>query len=392
MKKYLFLALLMATASLQAQITTDNPTVDRGSRSATITRIALDDEYTYVLIEYITPRRCDDCWVSLSSNTRLSALADGTSKRVISWGVYNDGEPKELELDERYSTTADRRYVLFMVFPRLEPGITTINIVEHTSAGTGWAWNGVHFNNPKGIARRSKGYRSSRSGSMPDRPGSGSAPEEGTSRQGQFTVEATGTCFALTPQGHLATCYHVVSDATAIRIRGIGGDFSRTYSARVIINDKNNDLAIIKISDPDFTTLGQLPYSIASSLSDVGEEVFTLGYPLNAVMGDEIKLTNGIISSRTGFQGDASSYQLSVAVYPGNSGGPLFNASGDVVGVVNARLLESATYAVKTPYLQTLAQSADGIALPTSGSLADLTLPQKVKQLRNFIYIIEIDW
>ena len=120
-----------------------------------------------------------------------------------------------------------------------------------------------------------------------------------------------------------------------------------------MISDKNNDLAIVKIDDPSFTTLGEVPYALATGLADVGEEVLTLGYPLNAVMGDEIKLTNGIISSRTGFQGDASSYQLSVAVYPGNSGGPLFNAQGDVVGVVNARLPESATYAVKAPPIST---------------------------------------
>lgn len=391
MKKLFLFPLLLLAVAVKAQIVTETPRVDRGSSSATILKVGLSDENTFVLIEYITPRRCSDCWVSLSSNTRISSANGTNSKKIVTWGIYDDGDPRELGLDERYHTTADRRYVLFMVFPRMERGVQTINIVEHTRSGTGWEWYGVHINNPASITGTPSGSRRSDKGSSNGRLDGQPSSPSANGHTDEFVVDATGTCFALTTQGHLATCHHVVADATAIRVRGIGGDFSRTYNARVVINDRNNDLAIIKIDDPSFSAIENLPYRVATSLADVGEDVFTLGYPLNAVMGDEIKLTNGIISSRTGFQGDASSYQLSVAVYPGNSGGPLFNANGDVVGVVNARLLESATYAVKTPYLQTLVQSADGIDLPSANSLAPLTLPQKVKLLRNFIYIIEID-
>lgn len=110
-------------------------------------------------------------------------------------------------------------------------------------------------------------------------------------------------------------------------------------------------------------------------------------------MGDEIKLTNGLISSKTGFQGDITAYQISATVQPGNSGGPLFDDNGNVVGIVNARLaVESAAYAIKSPYLTKLAESVDKkISLPTSKSLLNKTLKDKVKDISDFIYIIEIE-
>ena len=68
-----------------------------------------------------------------------------------------------------------------------------------------------------------------------------------------------------------------------------------------------------------------MPYTFSKTLIETGEMVFALGYPLRATMGDEIKLTNGIISSRTGFMGNISNYQISIPVQPGNSGGPMFD-------------------------------------------------------------------
>lgn len=111
-------------------------------------------------------------------------------------------------------------------------------------------------------------------------------------------------------------------------------------------------------------------------------------------MGDEIKLTNGIISSKSGFQGDVTSYQISVPLQPGNSGGPLFDANGNLVGVVNARLTigENVSYAIKASYLTNL---LDLIATPpklqTINSLAGKQLTEQVKILNKFVYIIEVN-
>lgn len=113
----------------------------------------------------------------------------------------------------------------------------------------------------------------------------------------------SGTGFAL-KDGYIVTNYHVIEGAGSIEIFGVCGDFSKSYTANVIASDKNNDLALLKISSSDFTGFGPIPYGISNSTSEVGEDIYVLGYPLTSTMGDEIKLTNGIISSKTGFQGD----------------------------------------------------------------------------------------
>jgi S1-C subfamily serine protease len=141
----------------------------------------------------------------------------------------------------------------------------------------------------------------------------------------------------LTSNGYIVTNYHVIEGSSIIKVKGVNGDFTNSYNARLVVSDKNNDLAIIQIDDTFFTNFNRIPYSINLNLSNVGENVFVLGYPLRSSMGDEIKLTNGIISSKTGYQGDITSYQISAPIQPGNSGGPLFDSKGNIIAIVNAK-------------------------------------------------------
>ena len=127
-------------------------------------------------------------------------------------------------------------------------------------------------------------------------------------------------------------------------------------------------------------------------MADVGEDIFVLGYPLTQTMGNEIKLTNGIISSRTGFQGDIANYQMSAPIQPGNSGGPMFDSKGDVIGIVCAHHAgaENAGYAIKISYLKLLIESTGlNIALPSNNTISSLSLPEKVKRLRDLVLYIE---
>lgn len=206
--------------------------------------------------------------------------------------------------------------------------------------------------------------------------------------------KSSGSGFALSSNGLIATNQHVVEGANTIKVRGIKGDFSKSYSAKILVEDKNNDIAIIKITDSNFTSLGQIPYSFDNELADVGKSVYALGYPLRASMGDEVKLTNGIISSKTGFQGDITTYQISVPVQPGNSGGPLLNLEGQIVGIINAKHLgaENASYAIKTSYLMNLMQILDTIPLiPKSNMISNKELSEQVKFVKEFVYILEIN-
>lgn len=206
--------------------------------------------------------------------------------------------------------------------------------------------------------------------------------------------KSSGTGFALTSNGYIVTNYHVTNGATTIKVRGVNGDFSKSYIARVIVEDKINDLSIIKIDDQSFKTLGIVPYLIPNKSLEVGNSVFVLGYPLRSTMGDEIKLTNGIISSRSGYQGDITSYQISAPIQPGNSGGPLLDDQGNVVGVINAKHTgaENVSYAIKITYLINLIDMVSPkIKLQSVSLLNTKPLTEQVKILKNFTYIIEIN-
>lgn len=205
---------------------------------------------------------------------------------------------------------------------------------------------------------------------------------------------SSGTGYAISSNGYIVTNHHVTNGANTIKVRGVNGDFSKSYLAKVIIEDKNNDLSIIKIDAPGFTSLGNIPYIISSRPSDVGSSVFVLGYPLRATMGDEVKLTNGIISSKSGFQGDVTSYQITAPVQRGNSGGPLFDDKGNIIGIINAKHggAENASYAIKASYLMNLIDLMPSPPkLQTVSAVAGKPLPEQVKILKKFIYIIEIN-
>lgn len=202
--------------------------------------------------------------------------------------------------------------------------------------------------------------------------------------------EWSGTGFALN-NGYIVTNHHVIENAKSISIQGIKGDFTSKYNATVIATDRYNDLALLQISDKNFNGFGAIPYNVKTSVSEVGEEVFVLGYPLTSTMGDEIKLTTGVISSKTGFQGDVSLYQISAPVQPGNSGGPLFDNKGNLIGIVSAKHkgAENVGYAIKTSYLKNLIESSISTSiLPNNNQVVGQPLTEKVKKLKNYVFMI----
>lgn len=201
----------------------------------------------------------------------------------------------------------------------------------------------------------------------------------------------SGTGFALN-NGLVVTNYHVVENAKTVKIQGIHGDFNSFYNAEVISIDEKSDIAILKVNDKKFEGFGLVPYRIEYSMADVGEDIFVLGYPLTATMGDEIKLTTGVVSSKSGFMGDKSLYQISAPIQPGNSGGPLFNSNGNVIGIVCAKHdgAEGVGYAIKSSYLIYLIESSSLSGyLPKVNNLSSKkTLSEKVKSIDFFVYKI----
>lgn len=178
-----------------------------------------------------------------------------------------------------------------------------------------------------------------------------------------------------------ATNNHVVDGATHIFV--YFPETKTRYKAETITVDATNDLALVRITDPQFNGFPDIQYGFKLAPEDVGTDVFVLGYPRVDTMGEEVKLTTGVVSSRSGFQGNQSQYQISAPVQPGNSGGPLFNDSGELIGIVSAKHtdgVENVSYAVKLSYLNDLiSKSGESIDLDRSSQIASQKLSEKCK-------------
>lgn len=203
-----------------------------------------------------------------------------------------------------------------------------------------------------------------------------------------------GSGFFIDGNGYIATNYHVIDGASEIEVDFIKDNQKQSCKAKIISSDKQNDLAIIKIEDDKFKPYLKLPYSFKTTITDVGSNVFALGYPMAlTVMGEEVKFTDGKISSKTGFQGDITTYQISVPVQPGNSGGPLFDYDGNIIGVVNAKIMaaDNVSYAIKLTYLKNLIDVIpDKLILPNDITISQKTLTEKIKILSNYVVLIKI--
>lgn len=209
--------------------------------------------------------------------------------------------------------------------------------------------------------------------------------------------KGNGSGFFISTKGYIATNYHVIKDAETIQVEYFQKGIKYEYKAKVIVTDKQNDLAIIQINDSKFKNLPFIPYVFSSNIQDVGTDVFALGYPIASVMGTEIKFTDGIISARTGIKGDITVYQISVPIQPGNSGGPLFDSKGNLVGITSSALnkeyfnSENVNYAIKTTYLKNLIEvMPENITLPDYRAIFDMPLTEKIKLLSDYIPIIRV--
>src|SRR5690606_17381965 len=130
----------------------------------------------------------------------------------------------------------------------------------------------------------------------------------------------------------------------------------QNFRAKVIQSDKVHDLAILKIDDIYFSPFSSLPFNLQTSLTTVGSNVFTLGYPMASTgMGTEIKFTEGKISSKMGYQDDISTYKMTTPVQTDNSGWPLFDFDGNLIGISSAKIrvdmADDVSYPIKSTYL-----------------------------------------
>jgi serine protease Do len=139
-----------------------------------------------------------------------------------------------------------------------------------------------------------------------------------------------GTGFLISSEGYIITCAHVLGDKKEATITLDG---TREH-ADVIKTDDKADLALLKLRDklPDSATV--LTFRERTHAYSMGEDVFTIGYPLSRILGNSARMTKGLLSATTGLRDDPNQIQVSAEIQPGNSGGPLLDHEGHVIGVI----------------------------------------------------------
>ena len=205
--------------------------------------------------------------------------------------------------------------------------------------------------------------------------------------------KSSGTGFFITDDGLLLTNFHVVEDAETYAIRTKAG----TLPAKLIKADKVNDLAVLKVTGTNFHVL---PIA-GREEARLGQPVFTIGFPNPEMQGTEPKLTRGEISSLAGMKDDPRHFQISVPVQPGNSGGPLVDLSGNVVGVVSMRLgdfrawkltgalPQNVNYAIKSSVINGVVQSMPEIASKLkTADFKDRQFEDIVRQVEDSVAIV----
>lgn len=199
---------------------------------------------------------------------------------------------------------------------------------------------------------------------------------------------ATG--FMLTRDGYVVTNYHVINGADSIHLQNVKG---QAYRAQIVYTDAQKDLAILHIDDTSFKNLKNIPYTFKKQSSELGEDIFTLGFPR-----DEAVYGQGYLSSNTGYAGDTIAYQISIPVNPGNSGGPVLDNQGNIIGIISGKQkgIDGAAFAIKTKELvETLnkipAESLKGnIFLNNKNTLSTLPRTEQIKKLQDYIYIVKV--
>ncbi|MBC7913780.1 MAG: trypsin-like peptidase domain-containing protein [Pyrinomonadaceae bacterium] len=199
-----------------------------------------------------------------------------------------------------------------------------------------------------------------------------------------------GTGFALTSDGYIVTNSHVIKGADSVYIQNAKGE---SYKVDVVYEDYQYDVAILKISDTNFDSFGTLPYSFKKLSSDVGENVFTVGFPK-----DDHVLGRGYLSSKTGYKGDTTEYQVDITVNNGNSGGPLLDNKGNIIGVIKGKqsLSDGTGFAVKSKYILATIDSLQEhsvdskIILNKRNSLTGLTIQDQYKKIQDYIFMVKV--
>lgn len=198
-----------------------------------------------------------------------------------------------------------------------------------------------------------------------------------------------GTGFLIDGRGFLVTNEHVVKSSKSIVVQNTKG---QEFHASIVYMDQPADIAILQIQDEDYKPLNTLPYSIRKNNAELGEPLFTLGYPR-----DEIVYNEGYMSAKTGFRGDTLSFQIGVSANPGNSGAPVFNRNGDVIGIINTRQAkaEGVVFAISAKNIFRSVEEArkdtafQNVHIASGTSLKGIDRVQQIRKIQDCVFMVK---
>ncbi len=202
----------------------------------------------------------------------------------------------------------------------------------------------------------------------------------------KFPAAFRATGFLIDGAGYIATNAHVINNAKNLIIENKNGD--QFITVPVYVN-KLTDLAILKVTDTSFKKVAVLPYSIPKSFAELGEQIFTLGYPREEVVYGE-----GYLSAKSGYSGDTTSYQISISVNPGNSGGPVLNRNGEVIGIISSKETnaDGVVFAIKSKNIYQALEDIkkdENIKLPTRGTVKGLDRVNQVQKIEDCVFMVK---
>jgi len=206
-----------------------------------------------------------------------------------------------------------------------------------------------------------------------------------------FDWESSGSGALINKGGYIVTNNHVITGANKIRI-AFQKD-SIDYDAVIISQNEAADVAVLQIVDDRFKS-EITPVSWSTDFN-LGQKVFTLGYPISNKMSNNVKVVDGIVSGETGVGGNPMYFQTTLPVWYGNSGGPCFNSKGEIVGLATQILwdrgekVDNVAYITKTENIFNLGKE---IIIKGESDGEEKNLEQLIEQLIPYSVFIKVNY